>query len=31
MVIVSGLLGNLGFIKTNHDPDEPQRSFIRHS
>lgn len=31
LVIVGGLLGNLGLIKTNYDPDEPQRPFIRHS
>ena len=31
LVVVGGLLGNFGLIKTNYDPDEPQRSFIRHS
>ncbi len=31
LVLVGGLLGNFGLIKTNYDPDEPQRSFIRHS
>ena len=31
LVLVGGLLGNFGLIKTNYDPDEPQRPFIRHS
>lgn len=31
LVISAGILGNLGLIKTNYDPDEPQRPFIRHS
>ena len=30
LMIVGGILGNLGLIKSNHDPDEPQRPFIRH-
>jgi hypothetical protein len=29
-LIVAGVLGNLGFIKNDHDPNEPQRPFIRH-
>lgn len=31
LLIVAGILGNLGLIKTNSDPDVPQRPFIRHS
>ena len=30
-LIVAGILGNLGWIKNDHDPNEPQRPFIRHS
>lgn len=30
-LIVLGILGNLGLIKTNSDPDVPEPPFIRHS
>jgi hypothetical protein len=31
LLIVAGILGNFGLIKSNYDPDVPQRPFIRHS
>jgi hypothetical protein len=31
LLVLAGLAGNLGLIKSNHDPDVPQRPFIRHS
>jgi len=31
LLIAAGLLGNLGLIKPNHDPDVPLDPFIRHS
>jgi|KBSSwiStaDraftv2_1062776.scaffolds.fasta_scaffold168214_3 hypothetical protein len=31
LLIVAGILGNIGRIKNDHDPDVPQRPFIRHS
>ncbi len=31
LLIVAGILGNLGKIKNDHDPNAPQRPFIRHS
>lgn len=30
ILIVAGILGNLGKIKNDHDPNVPQRPFIRH-
>jgi hypothetical protein len=30
LLIVAGILGNLGWIKNDHDPNVPQRPFIRH-
>lgn len=31
LLIVAGILGNLGLIKSNNDPDVPRDPFIRHS
>ena len=31
VLVVAGILGNLGWIKNDHDPNVPQRPFIRHS
>lgn len=30
-LILLGVAGNLGWIKTNSDPDHPDPPFIRHS
>lgn len=31
LLVLAGVAGNLGLIKSNDDPDVPQRPFIRHS
>jgi hypothetical protein len=31
LLVLAGVLGNLGLIKSNYDPDVPQDPFIRHS
>ncbi|HEX6685357.1 MAG TPA: hypothetical protein VF062_21410 [Candidatus Limnocylindrales bacterium] len=30
-LVVAGIAGNLGLIKTNSDPEHPEPPFIRHS